>query len=281
MTESALAVERLSAGYKGRTAIHDFDFEIEAGKVVSLLGPNGAGKSTLLKAVIGSVEVECGSVSVYGQLVSGIPAESIGTYMAYVPQQEEPRFGFTVYESILMGRIAHGQQMFETQEDHQTARWAADAMDCISILDRPITEISGGERQRALIARALTQRAPLMLLDEPTLHLDFKHRALLGARLQEHARAGGSVLVATHDAAFAAQFSDEAILLASGRLVLHDSAEAVLNSTAMDEVFETRFGRFTSSAGQTILFPEQEELVVASLFVPLGRSVGGAGGGLD
>lgn len=281
MSLVALELANVSAGYRGRTAIRDIGFALDAGKVVALLGPNGSGKSTLLKAVIGSVALEGGSISIYGNPVTKIPAESIGRFIAYVPQQEEPKFGFTVYESILMGRIAHGQQMFETDEDHRIARWAAESLDCLTLLDRPITEISGGERQRALIARALTQRAPLLLLDEPTLHLDFKHRALLGARLQEHAKGDGAVLVATHDASFAAQFADEAILLSGGTLVAHDSTESVLNSREIDEVFETRFGRFHTANKQTIIFPEPDESIPAAVFVPLSGCVGGAGGRLD
>jgi iron complex transport system ATP-binding protein len=211
--EPAILASGLALGYPGHRVLTGIELTVRLGEVVALLGPNGSGKSTLLKAIAGAVRPEAGQLTVQGQEPARMDARSRARIVAYVPQKESPALDFTVRETVLMGRIAYSEGLVESGEDHRVAEDAMRAADCLQLAARRFRELSGGEAQRVLIARALAQEAPVLLLDEPTAHLDLSHQAGAAALVRHLAAAGKAVLVAVHDLNWAAMAADRAVVL--------------------------------------------------------------------
>src|SRR5687768_17491878 len=156
----------LSAGYEGREVLKDLNFRAKPGEVVALLGPNGSGKSTLLRCLSGVLEPSRGSVRIGGDNIRELSSREIAKQVSVVPQSEDSVFEFTVYDVVAMGRYPWD----EFDDGH--IKWALENAGCIELAQRRVTELSGGEKQRVLFARALAQAGHILLLDEPTAHMD-------------------------------------------------------------------------------------------------------------
>lgn len=249
-----MAVRGLACGYAERTVLQDVDFELKPGTATILLGPNGSGKSTLLKTLAKSLAPLAGEIEVLGQPLSALSFAELARRAAYVPQEEAAPFRFTVRQVVLMGRLPHSSGFFDTAEDRHAADEAMREADCFDLADRPINEISGGERQRALIARALAQEAPLLLLDEPTSHLDIGHQVAIAQLVRKLCRDGRAVLAAMHDLNLASEMGSEAILLSGGRVALHETVEQVLADPKLDQTYGVPFHRFADGTGRLRVF---------------------------
>lgn len=249
-----LRCEALSCGYPRRSVLTDVSFGLSRGVVTVLLGPNGSGKSTLLKTLSKTLAPLGGTVWVGGTDLEALSFPELARQVAYVPQEEHPVYPFTVREVVLMGRLPHGQGLFESERDQEVATEAMAAADCLSFADRPVTELSGGERQRALIARALAQQAPTLLLDEPTSHLDVGHQVEIVQRLRGWAAQGYGVLAAVHDLNLAAALADRAVLLDNGGVGLEGPCDEVLASPRVDAVYGVAFNRMDTAEGRR-MFP--------------------------
>jgi iron complex transport system ATP-binding protein len=246
------------AGYGKNSILHGISLDVAPGEFVGLIGPNGAGKSTLLRVLSRTLPLQRGTVLLDGVSIDRLSALEIARRLAFVPQAEPTLFEFTVREVVLMGRHPHVRGLKgETEEDFAAATRAMAATDTLHLADRPVTALSGGEHRRVLIARALAQNAPALLLDEPTAHLDMTHQAdvlVLARRLAD--RDGALVFAALHDLNLAAEFCDRLLLLANGRLAAEGTPEAVLTPEILAQVYGTpvRVGRSPAS-GRPLVLP--------------------------
>lgn len=236
-----LEVRDLALGYGTHTVVQNVSFDVGEGEVVALLGPNGAGKTTLFRAVLGAVPVRSGSIALDRQELSKWNPRERARRMAYVPQLQTPAFPFRCLDAVALGCLP-GIGRFACPGTSERARALEELgrLGIAHLAERPITDISGGERQRVLIARALCQRAPLLLLDEPTAHLDFgeTHRALKLVR--ELADRGLAVLWTTHDPDQALRLADRAVVLNRGQMRAFGPPEDILDGDFFLEVFGVR-----------------------------------------
>lgn len=228
-----LALENISAVRAGLRALDGVTVTIRAGEVVGLLGPNGAGKTTLLRAALGLQRVT-GAVFLGGQAVASLDARARARHAAYIPQDRSIAWPITVRALVALGRLPYRA---DAGADARAVDDALDAMDLAHLGARPATALSGGERARALIARALAQDAALVLADEPTAGLDPAHAIALLARLREVAAMGRGVLIALHDLGLAARNCDRILILVRGRLVADGAPEAVLTADVLAQAY--------------------------------------------
>ena len=239
--EAALDVRNLTVAYGARVALRDVSLSLPVGELLGLVGPNGSGKTTLIRAVSGVVAPQAGGVSLDGDDALRLSPKEVALRVAVVPQNPQLPPAFTALELVLMGRTPHLKLLQgEGQGDLRAARRAMLATDSWELAGRRVGELSGGERQRLLVARALAQETPLLLLDEPTAHLDVGHQAAtlrLMARLCRNE--GKAVLAAVHDLTLAAQFCHRLVMLHQGRVVAEGSPGGVLTRERLRQVYGT------------------------------------------
>ena len=228
----------LAIGYPGRAVGSGFSLTLRAGQVMALLGPNGSGKTTLLKTLLGLLPARGGRVELEGRALASHSSGERARRLAYVPQMPGAGFGFTVREWVLMGRTAHGS-LFAGPSAHDRAvvDAAIERMGIAALADRPTTMISGGERQLALIARALAQQARLVVLDEPTAILDFGNQGKVMREIRRLADDGLGVLFTTHDPNHAARFADLALLIRAGRPLAIGPVGSVIGAPQLDALY--------------------------------------------
>jgi iron complex transport system ATP-binding protein len=221
-----------------RRVLRGASLRADAGEVVGLVGPNGAGKTTLLRACTGAVTPESGTVRLSGDDAAGLSARETARLAASVPQDPSLDFDFPVREAVAMGRTAHVPRFGRRGSADRAAVERAMARAAVSELaDRSVTAISGGERARVLLARALAQEAPLLLLDEPTANLDVNHQVRTLSLVRDLTDEGRAVVAAIHDLDLAARFCDRLVLLADGRIRAAGRPEAVLTPAALADAF--------------------------------------------
>jgi iron complex transport system ATP-binding protein len=226
----ALRFDAVRFGYGARPVLDGIDLTVGAGEMVGLLGPNGAGKTTLLRLATGILHPASGEVRLFGREISSVPRRERARLAAVVPQEARATFDFTVREMVLMGRAPHlGLLGIEHAADLDAAEAALRATGLVELADARLREMSGGEKQRVLLARALAQEAPLLLLDEPTAFLDLRHRLevyRLAARLRSER--GLTIVAVSHDVNLAARFCPRLVLLHAGRIAADGPPEAVV-----------------------------------------------------
>jgi len=239
-------IRRLAFAYEGVEsrrerpfALVDVSLEIGQGEVFGLLGPNSAGKTTLLRLLTRVLEPAGGEIRLDGRALARLSRWELARLVAVVPQEMPRPFPFTVEQLVLMGRYPHApDRFFESGADLEVARAARAATGVLDLAALPLEQLSGGERQRAVLARAVAQRPRLLVLDEPTSHLDLRYQAetaLLLAQLnREH---GITVLLVSHDLRFAAEVCDRLALLADGRVARAGTPAEVLEPSLLEAVF--------------------------------------------
>ncbi len=238
-----LEVRDLAVAYNRRgrshTALRGVSLNVASGEVLGLVGPNGSGKTTLIRAVTGAVKPLSGSVRLLGADVSSLSQRERALRAAVVPQEPVLPETFTAIEIVLMGRAPHLRLLQnEGAGDLEKAQWAMRATSTWEIADRPAGELSGGERQRVVVARALAQEAPLLLLDEPTAHLDLGHQASVLDLMRGLCRDDGrGVLAVVHDLTLAARYCDRLVLLSVGQVAATGGANEVLRAELLSEVY--------------------------------------------
>lgn len=244
----AYVLEEVSFGYKRRNQMQDayaverVTISIRSGEVLGVLGPNGSGKSTLLKLLARLFRPDHGRLTLWGQDMAKLPQKDIARTVALVPQETQQQFPFTIAEMVLMGRFPHhgglGGFRWETDEDVAIAHEAMQDMDVGALGERLMTDVSGGERQRAIIARALTQQPCALLLDEPTAFLDLHHQLDIARILRRLNRERGmTVVLVSHDLNLASQYCDRLLLLQHGRVVQVGTPAEVIRKEILESVY--------------------------------------------
>jgi len=252
---SLLECRAVSCGYHGKTVLSNVELEVGPGDAVALLGPNGSGKSTLLRTITREIPTIAGIVSLGGQSVASLSAREIAQRVAVVPQAESSQFAFTVRDAVTLGRLAKSRGLFDTAEDAEAATEAMRMADCLHLESRSITELSGGEAQRVLIARALAQDSPLVLLDEPTAHLDPLHQIEVVQLVKDLATHGKGVLTAIHDLNLASELAETAVLLGDSGVLVVGPIQEVLRSQALEEAYRVQFDRLETGDGRVFVRP--------------------------
>ncbi|GIV01791.1 MAG: ferric citrate ABC transporter ATP-binding protein FecE [Fimbriimonadales bacterium] len=243
-----LALERVTAGYGDKPVLTEISLEVSPGEIVALVGPNGSGKTTLIRTASGVLPLMAGAIHLGETPLSDLSRKEIAQRVALVPQFENPAFDFSVRELVSMARYPWGETGMHRVEE------ALERLELTSLQDRPISRLSGGERQRVLLARALAQDAPILLLDEPTAHMDVQHQVQTARLLQELAQDGRTILTSLHDLNFAAACATRLVVLSNGSVALDGPLPSALESETIDVVFCERFKRVRDSF--PLLFPQ-------------------------
>jgi iron complex transport system ATP-binding protein len=234
-----LRLENISLGYGSKIIIHNFSFEARPGEMVGLIGPNGSGKSTLIRGITRLLSPSQGKIYINGNTTETLKHADRARLIAVVPQNALLPETFTAIELVLMGRTPHlGFFRFEGEKDLCIVRKAMEATKTSHLAERKIGELSGGEKQRLLIARALTQEPKIILLDEPTAHLDINFQVEIMELVRNLCREQGLiVLIALHDLNLAVQYCDHLVILNQGRIYSHGAPEIVINAQTIKDVY--------------------------------------------
>ncbi len=250
-----LALQDIRARLGARDVLQGVSLTIGEGEFVGLIGPNGAGKSTLLRAVLGLVPAT-GNIAIAGQNVSATPSKTRGREIAYLPQEREIAWPVAVEDAVALGRLPYRKPFGgESEADQAAVSEAMARMDIESLRGRPATELSGGEKARVLIARALAQQAPLLLADEPTAGLDPSHQIALMQLFGELAREGRGVIASMHDLGLAARWCTRLVLIDKGMVVADDVPEAVLTPERLEAVYGVEAFIEKSASGGLVIQP--------------------------
>lgn len=234
-----LSLNEIHFAYSHRTVLSGVSLEVRPGEIVALLGPNGTGKSTLLGVAYGALQPSAGEVRIDGQPVRSFSRRELAHRIAVVAQSAEVRFPLTGLEYVLTGRFAHASAIgFDSRQDVELAMQALTDTDAAQFAGRYFNELSSGERQRVVLARALAQQAKLLLLDEPTANADIAHQVSLLHLIRALTRQRGlGALVVTHEINLAAEFADRVALLKDGRLLACGAPTEVMTGKLLGELF--------------------------------------------
>jgi iron complex transport system ATP-binding protein len=230
------------AAYDGVEVLRGVDLAMCAGEMVGVIGPNGSGKSTLLRLLSGTLSPTAGHVCLAGRDVATMRPRERARMLGVVLQQAAITFAFSVWDMVAMGRHAHLAALQGlTDHDRDAVRWALQAADCMHLRDRLVTELSGGELQRVIIARALAQEPQALLLDEPTSHLDLNHQLDIGRLLRALNRDGGMTVVwVSHDLNLSAEFCERIVVVGDGRVVADGTPGEVITEGLVHALYGAR-----------------------------------------
>jgi iron complex transport system ATP-binding protein len=256
-----LEIRDLTVAYGELVALRQVSLSLAAGELLGVVGPNGSGKSTLIRAITRLVRPLGGDIRLDGSEVGRLSQRELACWAAVVPQNPYLPDAFTVLEVALMGRTPHlGLLQSEGRADLAAVRRALEQTDTWQLASRRVGELSGGERQRVVVARALAQETPLLLLDEPTAHLDVGHQAAVLDLLRELCRREGkAVLAVIHDLSLAGQYCDRLVMLSGGCIVGEGEPQEVLSPSLLASVYGTRVSVFAHPlTGRPVVTPLSE-----------------------
>ena len=249
--ERAYALRKVHFAYgqsrpsDGRWVLRDVTLEVEQGEILGIVGPNGSGKTSLLKLLAKLAVPQDGAITLFGRPLTTLSQEQIADTVAVVPQDNPQMFPFTVAETVLMGRFPHRRRSgwtlgfgWEGREDCQAAAESMRTMDIAHLAARAVTDVSGGERQRTMIARALTQSPRVLLLDEPTAFLDVPHQLEICSTLRRLCDERGlTVVIVSHDLNLASQYCDRVAMLRAGQVRRVGAPAEVMSVEVLREVY--------------------------------------------
>jgi iron complex transport system ATP-binding protein len=238
--EQILSLRSVGFRYDGQWTLKGIDLDIHKGELLGILGPNGSGKSTLLRLLDGLLVPQEGEVRFRDRPIAGRKRKGLAKEVAFVAQENAFRFSFSVLEVVLMGRAPHLSRLqFEGKKDIDTALHSLETMNALDLAERSIHELSGGEKQRILIARALAQEPQLLLLDEPTSFLDIKFKREIFELLSWlNKRDGLTIVVVSHDIDLAAHYCQRLIMLKDGYLFTTGTPEAAITAENVESVYD-------------------------------------------
>ena len=248
-----VTVNNITLGYNGSPVLKEISFTASRGRILGIIGPNGSGKSTLVRAISRVIQPETGSIIIDGQDLKTMKTKEVARMVAVVPQNADLPKMMTAFELVLMGRTPH-LRLFqnEGESDFAVARKAMEATKTSGFAGRQIGKLSGGERQKVTIARALAQEPDVLLLDEPTTYLDIKHQGeILNLAKQLCTEQNLTVIITLHDLNLAAQYCDRLIMLSSGRIFAKGGPAEVLTEENIGKVYGTSVHIFPHPVNRT------------------------------
>lgn len=257
---SLLVVRDLHCGYGSKEIVHGVSFEVSRGDFVCVIGANGCGKTTMLKSILGLARPFSGEVSLCGCDALKLTDRERARMFAYIPQAHTPPFPFLAGDVVLMGRTPYVGRMSRTTPEDRLVAWRAMRLLGIEDLARRVyTQLSGGQQQLVLIARALTQQPDLVVMDEPTASLDFGNQQVVLSRMKGLARTGVSVLMVTHDPYHAFYCADRVLVMRDGMLSAEGAPRDVMTRERLEEIYHTPVDvvdvRLSTGASTTVCVP--------------------------
>lgn len=223
------SLSHMTCGYHGKPVLSDVSFSVETGDILCMLGPNGVGKTTLFKSMLSLLPPISGSLYLDEADISHWPNRKKAQYIGYIPQSHTPPFPYTVLQVVVMGRVAQlGLFASPSRADYEVAEQALSALEILPLRDRIYTELSGGERQMVLIARAMAQQPKVLLMDEPTANLDYGNQARVLSQIRRLAQRGMIVVMTTHAPDHAFLCSSKVALIERGNRVSFGSASEIV-----------------------------------------------------
>jgi ABC-type cobalamin/Fe3+-siderophores transport system ATPase subunit len=253
-----LQAESLRVKYADRLVLTDISFRVASGAILGVIGPNGAGKTTLIRALSGVAPLSTGRVIAQGKDISALSPVERALRVAVVPQARSLPASFTGRQLVLLGRTPHLNWLGHiSANDEQCVNQALERAQALNLADRRLGELSGGEQQRLLLARALAQNAPILLLDEPTTHLDLQHQIGLLDKVRELARSEGlAVVVALHDLNLVSRYADQVALLVEGKMRAMGTPEEILQPELLGQVYQVPLQLLhTAATGRPVILP--------------------------
>jgi iron complex transport system ATP-binding protein len=260
-----LTASELAFGYGSRTVGEGVSFTLFPGETLAVLGGNGAGKTTLFRTLLGLLDARGGRVDIDGVPLASLSTGERATRIAFVPQRQSSAYAFSVIDAVLMGRVARIATFARPgRRDRRCAEEALATLGIESLAARRVTELSGGEYQLVMIARALAQQAPILVLDEPTASLDFGNRVRVLHELDRLRACGMTILFSTHEPDQALAHADRALLLAGGKPLAFDTATRALTESNIEHLYGTPVRLVPLDAGRYACVPSD------SAFAPRG-----------
>lgn len=253
--ETIMAIRHLSFSYGSKEILSDISLDISAGRLCGLLGPNGSGKTTLFKCGLGFLKTNHGAITLAGRPLQDFTPKHLAGHVAYVPQEHQPAFAYSVRQMVEMGRTPHqGLMPVLSRTDHLAVDHALARVGLSQLAEEPYNQLSGGQRQLVLVARALAQEAFLMFMDEPTSSLDFSNQLIVWEAARAIAAEGIGVVVCGHDPNHILWFCDQVAALKEGRLLAHGPAEETLSRELLERLYDRPIE--TAKAGErTFIYP--------------------------
>ncbi|MDO5846657.1 MAG: ABC transporter ATP-binding protein [Methanocorpusculum sp.] len=254
MSETSLSVSHLSYSYdrKGRQVLQDISFSAKEGDLMAVLGPNGVGKSTMFKCILGFFKTYSGDVKLNGVDVKHLTYKEIARHVAYIPQSTYPVFNYEVLDVVLMGLTSHISLLAAPKKEHiEAAEAALASLGIAHLAHAGYGEISGGERQLALIARALVQQAKILIMDEPTANLDYGNQFRVMCRIQGLAKDGYIIILSTHNPDHAFLYANRVIMMFGGKVIADGVPDEVLDARLIHDVYgvDTKIEVFSDAGG--------------------------------
>lgn len=255
---TTLECQNLSVTIEDRAILEGIDLTISPGRVTGLIGPNGAGKTTLLRALAGLQDISTGGIRLDGVAIKEVPRTTFARQIAYLPQGAEIHWPLKVERLVALGRLPH-LTAFQSprDQDHAAIQRAMGETDVTHLSQRTVTTLSGGERGRVLIARALAGEPKILLADEPVAALDPYHQLQVMELLARIARSGAAVLVVLHDLLLAARYCDHLVMINNGKSVTEGLPEAVLSEDNLRDVYRVR-GRRLGDSSEGLVVPWEQ-----------------------
>ncbi len=251
-----LSASHLDIGYRGHLVGRDISLSLGPGEVLCLLGPNGAGKTTLFRTLLGLQRRLGGQITIDEDRLERLKPVEIARRMAYVPQAHVTEFAFSVLDVVLMGRTARLKPFASPgPADERIAREKLDELGIGSLAEADYTKISGGQRQLALIARALAQGAPILVLDEPTASLDFGNQAMVLGRIRDLAASGYGIVLSTHDPDHALMVASRVAIIADGGLIAIGLPQDVVTGELLSAIYRTDVRVEETISGRRVCVP--------------------------
>jgi iron complex transport system ATP-binding protein len=250
-----LEVKSLCVTYGERLALRDINLSLAPGKVVGLIGPNGAGKTTLIRAMSGVLPIQSGQIWVNGQALGRLTPAQRARWVGVVPQARNLPPAFSGWETVALGRTPYLNWLGQlSTRDEVAIQSAMQRTSTLDLADRLVGELSGGEQQRLLIARALAQSAPILLLDEPTAHLDLQYQFSLLDLVRELAKKDGlSILLALHDLNLVARYTDQVVLLVGGQVQAIGAPHEVLTANRLSQAYHVNLKVAPAGPGMPLM----------------------------